>query len=71
MQLYEGGLGSVGGSGRWCEKTAGGARVNGFAEGVELFKGDIPSAGEDVGGELAPVGGGVQVVVGGEDTEVV
>jgi hypothetical protein len=73
VELHESRLGSIGGGGRGgrCEECAGGARVDSFAEGIQLFKCDVPPTGKDVGGELAPVSGSVEVVIGGEDAEVV
>ena len=46
-------------------------RVDRVPQRVELLKRDVPLAGEDVGGELAPVRGGEKICVGGEDAEVV
>jgi len=70
MQLYEGGLRGVGVGGGGKDGT-GGSRIDGFAKGVELFEGNVPSASEDVGSEFAPVSRGVEVVISGKDTEVV
>jgi hypothetical protein len=55
----------VGVGGCRCEEGRGCSRVDGFSEGVELFQGDIPPAGEDVRGEFTPVRRVVEVVVGG------
>lgn len=57
VELHESRLGGVGGGGcrGRCEEAAGGARVDGFTEGVKLFQGDVPPASKDVGGEFAPV----------------
>ena len=60
-----------GGGGGGGERGGGSACVDGVAEGIELFKGDLPLAGENVRSKFAPVGGGVEICVGGEDAEMV
>ena len=58
--------------GRASRKRCGArARVERRTECVELFERDVPLPREDVGGELSPVRGDVQVRVGGEDAEVI
>jgi hypothetical protein len=65
------------GGGRDSGRTRGGrdergrARVDRIAERVYLLECGRELAAENVRGELAPVGGGKEVGVGGEDAEVV
>ena len=54
-----------------CEKGRGASAVDDLAKSVEFLQGDFPTAGEDVGGELSPVCGCGEVIVGGQDSEVI
>ena len=69
MQLGQRGVGRRRAS-RECGVRRG-TRIYGFAKRVELLEGDVPLAGEDVAGELAPVCRDGEIRVGGEDAEVV
>lgn len=71
LRLRRTGSTALGGGGCGCEERCGGARVDEVPQGVELFEGGVPFTREDVSSEFSPVRGGRQVVVGGEDAEVV
>lgn len=75
VQLSQRGLGDgdgdVGAGSQGGEEGGGLAGVDGVAQGVEFFECDLPFSGEDVAGEFAPVGGGVEIGVSGENAEVV
>jgi hypothetical protein len=53
------------------ERRGASTRVERLAKRVELLECDVPFPREDIRGEFAPVRGGVQVHVGGENAEVV
>lgn len=69
MQLGQRGVGRRRSS-RECGVRRG-TRIYGFAKRVELLKGDVPFACEDIACKLSPVCGQSKVRVGGEDTEVI
>lgn len=52
-------------------KGRAGSRVDQVPDLLNLLEGGVPRSVEDVGGKLSPVGGKVEVGVGGEDEEVV
>ena len=45
--------------------------IDGLAKRVEFLERGVPLAGEDIAGQLAPMGGDGEIGVGGEDAEVV
>ena len=71
MELSECGVGDARRGGGGELGYGGRTGVDGFAECVELFKGNIPLSSENVRRELSPMGGHSEVGVSGEDTEVI
>ena len=60
------------GSRRGGELGHGGSTsIDGLAKRVEFLQCGVPLAGEDIAGQLAPMGGDGEIGVGGEDAEVV
>jgi len=52
-------------------ESGSGTRVDEVLDLVDALEGLVPGSGEDVGGELSPVSGKVEVGIGGEDEEMV
>ena len=60
------------GSRRGGELGHGGSTsIDGLAKRVEFLQCGVPLAGEDIAGQLAPMGGDGEIGVSGEDAEVV
>ena len=54
-----------------CKEGRRGARVDDVPEGVEFLECYVPFTCENVRGEFTPVGGGIEVIIRGEDAKVV